>query len=569
MIRTLLSRFRATAPERDATPFPVAASHRDHGASQAAWRLPQVRLGTNALLLLVALYVSLTQNHAFWKQVARKLPPPHDPAGLALLASLFVALNVLLLLAMAPFSARRTIKPALALFLLTASVCSYFMDSFGVVIDESMIVNALQTDAREAGELLTLPMLLHVSIFGLAPAILLWRIELQRGPALAELARRSALLVLALTLLFTCLLANYKTVSLWARTNRHVRTYVNPTYPAYAVVENLRNRMRAPDGPPVPIATDAVRLPSPSGRPRVVVMVVGETARAANFQLAGYARETNPELAKTPGVVSFDQAWSCGTATAMSVPCMFSRLGHAGFSRAKARREENVLDVLHRTGVTVSWRDNNSDSKGVATRVTYDDFRRRGAPELCHEEVCYDEVLLQGLDDLVADARSDRLVVLHLMGSHGPSYYRRYPPAFRHFVPDCAQDDVQGCSRESIVNAYDNTMRYTDHVLARIIEILSHHSGASDTSLVYLSDHGESLGEDGLYLHGLPYAVAPQEQKHVPLVLWSPSHDTACLQARARQPESQDNLFPTLLGLFGVQTSEYRGEADLFAGCGS
>jgi lipid A ethanolaminephosphotransferase len=533
-----------------------------------ALRIPRGRLGTNSLLLIVALYLSTTQNHAFWHQVWRVLPVEHGTSVYGLLGSLFVAINVLLLTAMAPLSARRIVKPVLVLFLITAAVCSYFMDSFGVVIDESMIVNAMQTDAREAGELLSVAMLLHVLLFGVVPAVLVARVELVGGAGLRELGKRCLLVLLALGALLTCVLANYKSVSLWARTNRHVRMYVNPTYPMHALGRQVVALYKAPDAPPLPIANDAVRLPAVSGKPRVVVMVIGETARAANFQLAGYERATNPELSKIGGVVSFNQLWSCGTATAVSVPCMFSRLHRTSFSRSKARKEENVLDVLHRTGVAVSWRDNNSDSKGVAARLSYEDFRRRKLASLCDAEDCHDEILLEGLDDLLASTTGDRIVVLHLLGSHGPSYYKRYPPEFRKFVPDCAQDDVQGCSRETIVNAYDNTMLYTDHVLAKLIRMLERHQDQVEPTMVYMSDHGESLGETGIYLHGLPYAVAPEEQTHVPGVIWSPSHDLKCVQARRMRAYSHDNLFPTLLGLFSVQTSEYHMEDDMLGGCG-
>ncbi|THD00918.1 hypothetical protein B1810_22575 [Panacagrimonas perspica] len=533
-----------------------------------ALRIPRGRLGTNSLLLIVALYLSATQNHSFWSQVSRVLPVEHGTSVYGLLGSLFVALNVLLLLAMAPFSARRIVKPALVLFLLTAAVCSYFMDSFGVVIDESMIVNAVQTDVREAGELLSLPLLLHVLLYGVAPAILVARVERVGSTWLRELGKRCLLVLLALSVLLACVLANYKSVSLWARTNRHVRMYVNPTFPMHALGQQVANLLKAPDAPPLPIATDAVRLPAVSGKPRVVVMVVGETARAANFQLAGYERDTNPELSKIEGVVSFNQLWSCGTATAVSVPCMFSRLHRTSFSRSKARKEENVLDVLHRTGVAVSWRDNNSDSKGVASRLPYEDFRRRKDASLCDAKDCHDEILLEGLDEMLASTTGDRIVVLHLLGSHGPSYYKRYPATFRKFVPDCAQDDVQSCSRETIVNAYDNTMLYTDHVLAKLIGMLQRHQDQIEPTMVYMSDHGESLGENGIYLHGLPYAVAPDEQTHVPGVVWSPSHDLKCVQSRRMRAYSHDNLFPTLLGLFSIQTREYHQGDDMLGGCG-
>lgn len=545
------------------SPDPLAAAR--PGATSVWSAIGRARLGINSLLLLVALYLSLIQNLSFWHQVAAALPP--DVPALGLRLSLLIALNVIFLIVMMPFSLHRLVKPFAILLVLVAAVSSYFMDSFGTVIDQAMIVNLLQTDPREAGELLSLPMLRHVLLSGALPAVLIARVELVSGSRFGELWRRLLLLVLGLGLLLVCVLANYKDVSLWARTNRHVRMYVNPTYPIYAFTRQLKANAKSHAGPVAPIALDAQRQPAASGKPRVVVMVVGETARAANFQLDGYARATTPVLAATPGVVNLSQLRSCGTATAVSVPCMFSRLDRADFSRSKAKAEENVLDVLQRTGVAVQWRDNNSDSKGVAKRIPYLNTRLKKDPVLCDSQGCHDEILLQGLDEQIANSPGDQLIVLHLLGSHGPSYYKRYPPAFRRFRPDCAQDDVQSCAQQDIVNAYDNTILYTDHVLGLLIAMLSRHQDRVEPTLIYMSDHGESLGENGLYLHGLPYAMAPQEQTHVPGVVWSPSLNLACMAQRKDLAYSHDNLFHTLLGLFDVSTTEYHSQADLLRGC--
>lgn len=541
---------------------PAAA---DAGARFEWSVVPRGRLSVNSLLLLVGLYLSLTQNTSFWHQVAIALPPGSSAYGLRL--SLFVALNLIFMLVLLPLSLRRVIRPAAILLVMVSAVCSYFMDSFGTVIDQAMIVNLLQTDPREAGELLSLRMVLHVLLYGVLPAVLIARVELVGGSRFGELWRRLLLLVLGLALLLVCVLANYKDVSLWARTNRQVRTYVNPTYPIYAFTRQLRANAKSDEGPVAPIALDAQRRPAASGKPRVVVMVVGETARAANFQLDGYPRATTPELAATPGVVNLSQLYSCGTATAVSVPCMFSRLGQSRFSRSRAKAEENVLDVLQRTGVAVQWRDNNSDSKGVAKRMPYLNLRLSTDPKFCDADGCHDEILLQGLDAQIANSSGDQLIVLHLLGSHGPSYYKRYPPVFRRFKPDCARDDVQSCAQQEIVNAYDNTVLYTDHVLGRLIGMLASYRDRVEPTLIYMSDHGESLGESGLYLHGLPYAMAPQEQTHIPGVIWSPSHEFGCMSARQDAAISHDNLFHTLLGLFTVRTVEYHPQADFLQGC--
>ena len=244
-------------------------------------------------------------------------------------------------------------------------------------------------------------------------------------------------------------------------------------------------------------------LPAAGRRPALVVLVVGETARAANFSLGGYPRETNPRLAELP-IVYFDDVSACGTTTAVSVPCMFSPYGRKAYSDAKAKSHESLLDVLQRTGVSVLWRDNNSGCKGACERVPQHEGRALRHPDFCAGDACFDEVLLEGLPAWIDALAGDGLVVLHQQGSHGPAYHERSPAAFKRFTPECADAAVESCSRESIVNAYDNTILYTDFVLSRLIALLEREAERFDVAMLYVSDHGESLGENGLYLHGLP-----------------------------------------------------------------
>ena len=167
----------------------------------------------------------------------------------------------------------------------------------------------------------------------------------------------------------------------------------------------------------------------------------------------------------------------------------------------------------------------------------------------------------------------DTVIVLHMMGNHGPAYFRRYPREFHHFVPDCATAELRKCTRDQVVNSYDNAILYTDHVLASLVHALEKHAGTLDAAMLYLSDHGESLGEAGLYLHGLPYAIAPDTQTRVPMIAWlSPQFaasnlvDRACLRGKAAEPLSHDNLFHSVLGVLDVQTSAYRPERDFLRG---
>jgi lipid A ethanolaminephosphotransferase len=255
---------------------------------------------------------------------------------------------------------------------------------------------------------------------------------------------------------------------------------------------------------------------------------------------------------------------------------MFVDTGRGGFESRHGTRREGLLDVLQRAGVAVYWRDNNSGCKGVCDRVPHEDLSSLQVSGLCRDGECYDEVLLHGLQAWLDGLDRDALVVLHMKGSHGPAYFRRYPPEFGVFAPACDTIDLARCSRERIVNAYDNTLRYTDHVLSLTIELLRANASRFDTAMLYVSDHGESLGENGLYLHGIPYALAPREQTHVPMLLWLSEGlrgqlgiDTECLKSRQREPLSHDNVFHSVLGLARVRTVAYRQERDLLSRCGA
>jgi lipid A ethanolaminephosphotransferase len=318
----------------------------------------------------------------------------------------------------------------------------------------------------------------------------------------------------------------------------------------------------------------------PAGaKPPLLVLVIGETARADHFSLNGYQRPTNPELA-TRQLLSFTEVSSCGTSTAASLPCMFSHLGRKGYD-GRAREHENLLDLLQHAGLAVLWLDNQAGCKGLCARVPQANANSPASGDarllagLCDGEECLDEALLRGIDQRLAALPAERraqgiVLVMHQMGSHGPAYYKRSPADRKPFQPECTTNVLQQCAREAVVNAYDNSIVYTDHVLSQAIGWLQDQAGAYDASLLYVSDHGESLGENNLFLHGLPYAVAPREQTHVPMLLWLPSQRSAqlaCLRARRDAALSHDNLFHTVLGLVGVTAAEYQPALDLMAAC--
>jgi lipid A ethanolaminephosphotransferase len=302
----------------------------------------------------------------------------------------------------------------------------------------------------------------------------------------------------------------------------------------------------------------------------LIIMVLGEAARADRFSLNGYEKETNP-LLKKEEIINFSNMYSCGTSTAESVPCMFSIFGQADYDYKKGISTENILDVLtHTHDIKVLWRDNNSDSKGVALRVDYEDFRTSKTNTKCDEVECRDEGMLVGLEDYIKNNQGkDIFIVLHQMGNHGPAYYKRYPKEYEKFTPVCKSNQLEECTKEEVSNGYDNAILYTDYFLSKVINFLKPYSKDYETAMLYMSDHGESLGENGIYLHGLPYLIAPDEQKHIGSLIWFGGEDMKedidvdKLNSYKNQHFSQDNLFHTLLGLFEVDTHIYKKEMDI------
>jgi lipid A ethanolaminephosphotransferase len=191
--------------------------------------------------------------------------------------------------------------------------------------------------------------------------------------------------------------------------------------------------------------------------------------------------------------------------------------------------------------------------------------------DLCDGGDCFDEVLVDRTRTLAEHTPGDLVLVLHQKGSHGPAYFRRYPPRFARYTPECSFEDLSRCSREEIRNSYDNSILYTDFVLAELVRALAGMSDRRDTAMLYVSDHGESLGESGFYLHGLPYMLAPDVQTHVPMVFWMSEGfaarfgiDRDRLAQVAALPCSHDNLFHSVLGMLDVRTDAYDPALDLF-----
>ncbi|MCP1483763.1 lipid A ethanolaminephosphotransferase [Pseudomonas fluorescens] len=485
---------------------------------------------------------------------------------------IFAAFNIVLTF----LAFRPLLKPVLMLIFMISAGVAYFMSQYGVMIDAGMFRNFAETNATEVRDLLSLKLFAYILLLGVLPSLLLWKMPVNYRRWHRELFSKVIVSVASAAVMGGVALANYQGLSSLFRNHHEIRLMLVPSNYIGASVGYLREQVVSAQQPFVKIGEDAQRNAAVKLQPRksLTVLVVGESARAENFGILGYDRDTTPKLDKEAGLIAFTDVHSCGTETAVSVPCMFSNMGRKDYDASKAKNEEGLLDVLKRAGIDVIWRDNQSGCKGTCDRVTVQDVSNLKDPTLCANSECRDEILLQGLQSFIDHLDKDTVLVLHQMGSHGPEYFKRYPKEYEHFTPVCESNALNNCSRESIVNGYDNTLVYTDQVLSSLIDVLRSNQDKVDTAMLYLSDHGESLGEYNMFLHGTPYMLAPEQQKHVAMLAWfsdnyqkAYSVDTHCLQMSRDKPLSQDNLFHSMLGLLEVKSSVYQPGLDMFAGC--
>lgn len=524
------------------------------------------QIGSVTLAVIGAIYLIAVTNRTFFTRAYSYFDNHLALAAFALgLTCLFAAFTIAI-------SVKYLFKPVLILMILSAASASWFMDRFGTIIDVDMIRNAAQTTSSEAGHLITPAYLLHMTVFGLVPALLVCWVRVEHRNFFSKVKWNLAAIVPLILVALACGVSSARSIASVTRLHKDLILTLNPFLPVGSAVAFTLASEADKNIVAQPLGTDAkVASASASGKPRVLVIVAGETARAENFSLGGYSRETNPELKKRD-ITYFPQTSSCGTATAVSVPCMFSNLTRRGYSHRAGLANENLLDVLGHAGIKTEWWDDNTGSKGVADRTVYRSFSEANDPRYCKDHECLDDGMVAELDGWLSKVKGDSVLVLHQLGSHGPAYYQRYTPEFARFTPECRTAELGTCDRQAVVNAYDNSILYTDHILASVIDLLKAHEDKVAPTMVYMSDHGESLGENGLYLHGAPYIIAPSQQTHVPFVLWQGTEmkstvDASCLSKRAGEDASHDNLFHTALGIMAVKTSVYKADLDVLGAC--
>ena len=522
------------------------------------------------LVVLLALYYTFVLN----RPLLGKLFELGQESGLVLFqysapVLLFSLLVVLFSLVSIPY----LFKPFMMFLTLTSAVAMYGVEQYHISLGVSMMENVFETNSSEAGTYLNASSIGFILLYGVLPCMLLgwFKIDYPKG-IWGQFQPRLALMLVGVIGIGSVLGTQYKNYASIGRNNHYLGGMIIPAQ-FFNSIKYLNNTYFSTPLEYISVGDDAQLASSQNNKPSLVVMILGETARAQNFTQNGYDRNTNPYTA-SEGLISLNKVTSCGTYTALSVPCMFSDLKQADYDKAMALSRDSIVDVIAKAGVETLWIENDGGDKGAAQPNHIVNANELNSP-FCNTEYCYDESMLAPMQTFIEGKSQDKFLVLHTMGSHGPTYWQRYPADMETFEPSCNQSDIEHCSDDAIRNVYDNTIVYTDYFIEKVIETLKPYQEHYNIALTYVSDHGESLGENGMYLHGTPYAMAPAEQTHVPWLFWLPEQyvqakgiDRACFSHMASQESfSHDNLYHSLLGIYGIKTQAKSDQLDMFSRC--
>ena len=534
-------------------------------------------LSSSKLILSLVIYFTLILNYPFIKKVFQSyqtIGTFHDyfiyTVPFVLMAACYVIFSLLLLPVV-----HKIIMP---LIIVISAAISYNTLFFNVYFNRDMLDNVLQTTLPETARMMSVSYIMWLLMLGVLPALAYILTRVQYRIWWREILQRLTGIAVALLVVVGVAAVFYQDYASFFRKHNNFKHIILPSNFIDAGISKIK-RLRMANIPYQALGKDAKLAPT-DGKRHVTVIVVGETTRAQNWGLNGYTHQTTPKLAerikKGNHLINFPKVQSCGTATALSVPCMFSSFTRDNYNETYAKRQDNLLDTLKAAGVTVQWVENNSDCKGVCQNIPTTNVIELNLPQYCTKGECLDNIMLPEMDKALKQDSQNLVLVLHTIGSHGPTYFERYTPTERLFTPTCDTEEINRCSNEQLTNTYDNSIVYLDQFLDKVIGKLEAHSDWQ-SALYYVSDHGESLGEDGVYLHGTPYAIAPKEQTSVPMIMWFSAawaqqqpYDLACVKRAANQPYSHDNLFHTVLSMAHIQLNtvkQYDAKLDILASC--
>jgi lipid A ethanolaminephosphotransferase len=534
-------------------------------------------LTVNKLILILAAYYTLVFNYTFISAFEKAIMEL-DTFSIGFAISVPFFLFFTLSLTFSLFTVKYITKPFFITVTVLSSTVFYASLMYGIVFDYTMIQNIYETDNNEASTYINFAAVMFITLTGILPAYAIYKIKINYQSTLQTLKSKGILILMMLVGILIIAFTYYQNYASVLRNHSQLKRMIVPTYYLGSSVKFFKKEFFTAPIEYQVLGTGAkVIKPEGNNKPNLVVVVIGETARAMNYSYNGYQKSTN-SYTQDQEIISFQNVSSCGTTTAVSLPCMFSDMTRENYDSHVVKHRDNVLDIIEKSGIEVSWIENNSGCKGICSRIDNFSIPTDSEHELCDGDYCFDERLLSELEKKIAQTtQNDKLIILHLIGSHGPAYYRRYPQEYRKFSPDCPRSDIQNCTKEALVNTYDNTISYTDYVLSKVIEQLKVKENEFNSSMLYISDHGESLGENGLYLHGLPYSIAPDHQIKVPLLLWLPdgfskSNDInrQCIINNAKVNEyTHDNLYHSLISIMNIQTNDYNQDLDIFSDCRS
>ncbi|MCD9491645.1 phosphoethanolamine--lipid A transferase [Photobacterium phosphoreum] len=536
------------------------------------------KISYNLFILAIAVYFGTVLNVPLWLafyEILSKLERVNIGFVISLPIFIIAALNIIFQAFAWPYISR----VFFCILTLISAITAYASYQYGVIFDYGMIENTFETNSSEALSYLSFSGFIAFFVLGIIPCCVIFLVKIKKQSFFRKFIMYKVISVIVsimVILLITSFF--YKDYVSVGRNNKYINRVINPSY-VYTGIKYIDETYFTEPIAYQKIGLDAklVTTATSNGKPTLFVFVLGETARSQNYQANGYPRPTN-QYTQSDNMISFKNVTSCGTATAVSVPCMYSAMDRNNYNKQVAYNQDNFIDILHRAGISMLWKENDGGDKGVGARIRKTTLKRDVHNPLCDGESCFDMALLNNFDQEVAQMKGSKFITLHIMGSHGPTYYKRYPKDHTFFTPDCQRADIENCTKEQIVNSYDNTILYTDYVISQLIQKLKGYSDKYNTALFYISDHGESLGEGGLYLHGTPYSLAPKYQTTVPMMIWFSKSFTqdrglnlTCLEHIANNAKggdyTQDNVFSSMLGIMNVKTSVYKPQQDIFRQC--
>ena len=496
---------------------------------------------------LVSIGTLLLYNIPFFNYVADN---SNESAGgrLLLLASLVVVMLSLhfMLTYLTLFLLRKVGRVLLAILSVINAVAVYFVFTYHVIIDATAIENVFNTRYSEASGFFSWSLWLFILAAGVLPAVfcLLQPVVIGKAKKMAAYCGASLAVILAV-------LALNVHQTLWI--SQHDTELGGLLQPWSYLVNTCRVISFSHD-------EQAEEIKLPDGRiadseKAVVVLVIGESARKANFQLYGYRRDTNPLLSRQKGLKVY-QATSCAT---------YTTAGSKAILEPKNTDElyELLPNYAFRTGVDVSWRTSNWGEPPIHIEEYLTDSEL--SLHYPDEDHHYDGILFHGLRErIVSSDKNKVLIVLHTSTSHGPQYADKYPKEFEVYKPVAKNVEEGEKNVAMLVNAYDNTIRYTDYLLSNLIDTLRSMDDWH-SAMIFISDHGESLGENKVFMHGLPMKIAPRVQYEIPFLIWT-SKDFRRFKPDSQLPAvlEQHYVFHSVLNLLSIQSPAYDEAFDVF-----